>query len=123
MIGAVAGQRAAVGGDRQLKSRPVNASANPGAFRRTFAVSTSGYSNPSQTPSGQQSTGSIDEDAVARAKQEIQTLVQEVVELSRSEADPTEFYSALMDKSVTALAAIGGVVWTQEEGAPLKLEY
>lgn len=94
-----------------------------GAFRRGSAVSTSGYSNPSQTPSGQQTSGSIDEDAVARAKQEIQSLVQEVVELSRSEVEPGEFYSALMDKSVTALAAIGGVVWTQEEGAPLKLEY
>jgi multidrug efflux pump subunit AcrA (membrane-fusion protein) len=86
-------------------------------------VSTSGYSNPSQTPSSQQSTGSIDEDAVLRAKQEIQSLVQEVVQLSRSEIDPGEFYAALMDKSVAALAAIGGVVWTQEEGAPLKLEY
>lgn len=92
-------------------------------FSPQFAVSTSGYSNPSQTPSSQQSTGAIDEDAVLRAKQEIQSLVQEVVELSRSEIEPGEFYAALMDKSVTALAAIGGVVWTQEEGAPLKLEY
>ena len=58
-----------------------------------------------------------------RAKQEIQSLVQEVVDLSKSEIEPTEFYAALMDKSVSALAAIGGVVWTQEEGAPLTLEY
>ncbi len=64
-----------------------------------------------------------DEVAVQRAKQEIQSLVQEVVELSKSEVEPTEFYAALMDKSVSALAAIGGVVWTQEEGAGLKLEY
>ena len=64
-----------------------------------------------------------DEDAVQRAKQEIQSLVQEVVELSKSEAEPGEFYAALMDKSVSALAAIGGVVWTKEEGAPLQLEY
>ena len=64
-----------------------------------------------------------DEDAVQRAKQEIQSLVQEVVQLSKSEVDPAEFYAALMDKSVSALAAIGGVVWTREEGAPLQLEY
>ena len=64
-----------------------------------------------------------DEDAVKRAKQEIQSLVQEVVELSKSEAEPGEFYAALMDKSVSALAAIGGVVWTKEEGAGLQLEY
>ncbi|MGI9430362.1 MAG: efflux RND transporter periplasmic adaptor subunit, partial [Bythopirellula sp.] len=47
----------------------------------------------------------------------------EVVELSKSEIEPSEFYAALMDKSVSALAAIGGVVWTQEEGAALQLEY
>lgn len=64
-----------------------------------------------------------DDDAVQRAKQEIQGLVQEVVELSKSEIEPAEFYAALMDKSVSALAAIGGVVWTQDEGAPLQLEY
>jgi len=64
-----------------------------------------------------------DEVAVQRAKHEIQSLVQEVVDLSKSDIEPTEFYTALMDKSVSALAAIGGVVWTQEEGAPLQLEY
>lgn len=85
-------------------------------------MSTSPHSNPSQGPA-QQPTGSVDEDAVQRAKHEIQGLVQEVVELSRSEIEPAEFYAALMDKSISALAAIGGVVWTQEEGAPLKLEY
>lgn len=64
-----------------------------------------------------------DDEAVRRAKQEIQSLVQEVVELSRSEIEPTEFYAAMIDKSVSALAAIGGVVWSLEEGAGAKLEY
>ncbi len=66
---------------------------------------------------------SPDEQAVQRAKQEIQSLVQEVVELSRSEVEPAEFYAAILDRSISALAAVGGVVWTQEEGAPLQLEY
>ena len=65
----------------------------------------------------------MDEDAVQRAKQEIQGLVAEVVELSKSEIEPSEFYAAMMDKAISALAAIGGVVWIQEEGAPLQLEY
>jgi len=82
-------------------------------------VSTPHPSNPSGTPE----SAAVDEGAVHRAKQEIQGLVQEVVELSRSEIEPAEFYRALLDKSVSALAAVGGVVWTQEEGAPLKLEY
>jgi len=83
-------------------------------------VSTSHPSNPSES---EQPAGAIDEGAVHRAKQEIQGLVQEVVELSRSEIEPSEFYAALLDKSVAALAAVGGVVWTQEEGSPLGLEY
>ena len=86
-------------------------------------MSTSHPSNPSHSPETEQSAAAIDEGAIHRAKQEIQGLVQEVVELSRSEIEPTEFYAALLDKSVTALAAVGGVVWTQEEGTPLGLEY
>jgi multidrug efflux pump subunit AcrA (membrane-fusion protein) len=64
-----------------------------------------------------------DDDAVQRAKFEIQSLVQEVVELSRSEIEPSEFFAAAMDKSVSALAAIGGVVWLMEENGATKLEY
>jgi hypothetical protein len=63
----------------------------------------------SSSSSGEQGP---DEDAIRRAKQEIQSLVQEVVDLSKSEVDPTAFYAALLDTSISALAAIGGVVWT-----------
>jgi multidrug efflux pump subunit AcrA (membrane-fusion protein) len=82
-------------------------------------VSTS--SDPSQASVS--SAQNPDDDAVQRAKYEIQNLVQEVVELSRSEIEPGEFFAAMMDKSVSALAAIGGVVWMQEENGQLKLEY
>jgi len=64
-----------------------------------------------------------DEDAVLRAKQEIQTLVQEVVDLSKSDVEEAEFFAAMLDKAIAALAAVGGVVWTIEEGAPFKLQY
>ncbi|MEM9352524.1 MAG: HlyD family efflux transporter periplasmic adaptor subunit [Planctomycetota bacterium] len=58
-----------------------------------------------------------------RAKQEINSLIYEVEELSRSDAEPAEFFAALLDKSITALAALGGVVWTLEETGAMKLEY
>ena len=64
-----------------------------------------------------------DEDAIRRAKQEIQSLVQEVDDLAKSEVEPTEFFAGLLDKSIAALAAFGGVVWTIEEGAGFKLQY
>jgi multidrug efflux pump subunit AcrA (membrane-fusion protein) len=75
-------------------------------------VSTSPSSNPSP-----------DDDAVLRAKQEIQGLVQEIVELSKTDAEPADYYDALLTKSVAALAAIGGVVWTLQENGPLELQF
>ena len=86
-------------------------------------MSTSPYSNPSQTPGSERSNDPIDEEIVQRAKQEIQGLVQEVVELSKSEVDPAEFYEALLDRSVSALAAVGGVVWMLDENTGLQLEH
>ncbi|TWU30407.1 HlyD family secretion protein [Bythopirellula polymerisocia] len=65
----------------------------------------------------------MDDEAIQRAKYEIQSLVQEVVQLSKSDIEPADFFSATMDKTVSALAAVGGVVWMLDEGGPLKLEY
>lgn len=73
--------------------------------------------------STEQSQSPIGEEAVLRAKQEIQGLMHEIVDLSKTEVDPSQFYAAVIDKSVTALAAIGGVAWVQDESGPLKLEY
>ena len=78
-------------------------------------------SDPS-TPSAV-SSSQPDEEAIQRAKLEIQSLVQEMVELSKSEVEASEFYAALLDKSVSALAAIGGVIWTIDEAAGFQLEY
>ncbi len=86
-------------------------------------MSTPSYSDPSQSGPSFSQTAQIDEGEVLRAKQEIQGLVQEIVEISKSEADPIEFYDALLTKSVAALAAIGGVVWTLEENGSLKLQF
>ncbi|BBO35943.1 efflux RND transporter periplasmic adaptor subunit [Lacipirellula parvula] len=76
-----------------------------------------------RTPEHVSSASQPDDDAVNRAKQEIQALVQEVVALSKSEIEETDFFAALLEKSISALAAIGGVVWTLEEGQPFKLQY
>ncbi|QEG37484.1 efflux RND transporter periplasmic adaptor subunit [Bythopirellula goksoeyrii] len=83
----------------------------------------SSSSDPSQATAGQGAGASLDDEAIQRAKFEIQSLVQEVVQLSKSEIEPNEFFSATMDKTVSALAAVSGVVWMLEEGGPLKLEY
>jgi hypothetical protein len=60
---------------------------------------------------------------VERAKREIQGLVQEIAELSRTEIDRDEFYDALLNKVVVALAAPGGAVWTLADTGGLQLTY
>ena len=64
-----------------------------------------------------------DDDAVNRAKREIQAIVQQIAELSRSEVAPERFYDELLNKTVSALAAAGGAVWILAEGSGLQLAY
>ena len=83
-------------------------------------MSTSEYS---QTPRSDSSSGSVDADQVERAKREIQSLVQEIAELSRSQIEPAAFYDAMLNKVVAALAAPGGAVWTVTDSGVLQLVY
>jgi multidrug resistance efflux pump len=65
----------------------------------------------------------VDPDQVERAKREIQGLVQEISEMSRADISPLEFYSAMLTKVISALAAPGGAVWTVSEMGGLELAY
>jgi multidrug resistance efflux pump len=65
----------------------------------------------------------VDAEQVERAKREIQGLVHEISELSRSSVTAAEFYDALLNKVVAALAAPGGAVWTVTEAGGLQLVY
>ena len=82
-------------------------------------MSTSEYS---QIPGTERSTA-VDADQVERAKREIQGLVHEIAELSRSEIAPADFYDAMLNKVVAALAAPGGAVWTVSDAGGLQLAY
>jgi biotin carboxyl carrier protein len=79
-------------------------------------VSTSEYSQTS-------GSASVDAEQVERAKREIQGLIQEISELSRSDVSPADFYDAMLNKVVAALAAPGGAVWTISETGGLQLAY
>lgn len=83
-------------------------------------MSTSEYSQSASTSSA---SGSVDVSEVERAKREIQGLVQEIAELSRSQISPAEFYEAMLNKIVAALAAPGGAVWMRSDAGGLQLAY
>lgn len=82
-------------------------------------MSTSEYSQVSNSDR----SGSVDAEQVERAKREIQGLVHEISELSRSEISPADFYNSLLNKVVSALAAPGGAVWTAADAGGLQLAY
>jgi biotin carboxyl carrier protein len=66
---------------------------------------------------------SVDAATIERTKQQIRGIVQEIAQLSRENLSPDEYYAEVMHRVVTALAAIGGAVWTITPEHGLKLEY
>jgi hypothetical protein len=82
-------------------------------------VSTSEYSQTSAT----ERSAAVDAEQVERAKREIQGLIHEIAELSRGDISPADFYDAMLNKVVAALAAPGGAVWTVSDAGGLQLAY
>lgn len=64
----------------------------------------------------------VDPELVEQTKQQIRGLVREIAQLAKSDLAPLEFYDALLNRIVAALAAVGGAVWTIVDGR-LELQY
>lgn len=65
----------------------------------------------------------VDPLLVQETKQQIRELVQEIAQLCQSEVGLDEFYDEFLHRVVSALASVGGVIWTVEEGQSLELQY
>lgn len=68
-------------------------------------------------------TAAPDDDAIRRAKREIQGIVQQISELSRQDISPDRYYEEFLNRVVSALAAAGGAVWTLSDSGQLQLGY
>src|SRR4051812_48159759 len=66
---------------------------------------------------------SVDPELVEQTKQQIRNLVREIAQIAKSDIGPQEFYDAVLNRIVAALAAVGGAVWTITESGQLALEY
>ena len=64
----------------------------------------------------------VDPELVEQTKQQIRHLVREIAALSKSDTAPQQYYDALLNRVVSALAAVGGAVWTLDQGR-LDLQY
>ncbi|QDT70265.1 hypothetical protein MalM25_32110 [Planctomycetes bacterium MalM25] len=67
--------------------------------------------------------GGVDAAAIQRAKAEIQSIVQQIGDLSRQDIAPDRYYEEFLNKVVSALAAAGGAVWTLSDTGQLQLGY
>lgn len=66
---------------------------------------------------------SVNQQTVEETKAQIRGLVNEIAALAKSGATADEFYSELLGRIITALAAAGGAVWLLDEDRQLRLQY
>ncbi len=66
---------------------------------------------------------SVDAHLIEQTKQQIRSLVAEIAQLAKTEVAPEEFYGQFLSRVVSALAAVGGAVWTLNPERQLALQY
>jgi multidrug efflux pump subunit AcrA (membrane-fusion protein) len=65
----------------------------------------------------------LDPQLIEQTKQQIRSLVAEIAQLTKTEVAPEEFYGQFLPRVVSALAAVGGAVWTLNPEGRLALQY
>ena len=66
---------------------------------------------------------SLDPQLIEQTKQQIRSLVAEIAQLTKTDVAPEEFYGQFLPRVVSALAAVGGAVWTTNPEGRLALQY
>ncbi len=65
----------------------------------------------------------LDPHLIEQTKQQIRSLVGEIAQLAKTDVAPEEFYGQFLPRVVSALAAVGGAVWTINPEGRLALQY
>ena len=66
---------------------------------------------------------SLNPELIEQTKQQIRSLVNEIAQLAKSDITPQEFYGEFLTRVVSALAAVGGIVWAIDDEGRLALQY
>ena len=66
---------------------------------------------------------SVDVQLIEQTKQQIRALVNEITQLSKSDIAPEEFHGEFLPRVISALAAVGGALWTLDDNGSLALAY
>lgn len=65
----------------------------------------------------------LDPDLIEQTKQQIRGLVSEIAQLAKSDATEVDFYDAMLNRVISAMAAVGGAVWTLQDSGRLECVY
>ncbi len=65
----------------------------------------------------------LDPSLIEQTKQQIRSLYAEIAQLARSDIGPDEFYAEMLPRVLSALAAVGGVVWAKQDQGQIGLQY
>ncbi len=69
------------------------------------------------------STPSLEDRLVGQTRRRIRALAAEVARLAQQQQSPRDFYRAFLPRVVSALAAMGGAIWTRGEDGALELQF
>lgn len=62
-------------------------------------------------------------ESVEQTKRQIRNLVNEISEISKTDISAAEYYPAVLQRIVSALAAVGGAIWLVDTDGAMKLAY
>ncbi|MFN7292987.1 MAG: hemolysin D, partial [Pirellula sp.] len=68
-------------------------------------------------------SSSATDENVEQTKRRIRTLVSEITELSKSETKAADYYPAILQRIISALAAEGGAVWLVDPDGAMRLAH
>jgi len=66
---------------------------------------------------------SVSQEAVEQTKQQIRAIVNEIAALGRSGVPAEEYYPQLLQRVISALAAVGGAIWILDRDQQPRLQY
>ncbi len=65
----------------------------------------------------------MDPDLVARTKNQIRILIQEIADLANSDCELESFFEGFLTRTTSALGGVGGAIWLINSGGQLELSY
>lgn len=73
--------------------------------------------------SGMSTEQPLDPQLIEQTKQQIRSLYAEIAQFARSDVTAEEFYAQMLPRVISALAAVGGVIWAKRDQGQIALQY